>query len=142
MENSKIICFVGEANAGKTTTITKVVMDLFNIVEVIYLKKKGDFVVYFMYKEKKIGVCSSGDVYKEVKERIEKLENAGCQIIICASRKVNGKVYRYLKSKSEIFEEIPCTSPTKEQKKDEKFWKPEHDRRLKLFKDIFDRLTS
>lgn len=83
MINKTIICLSARANSGKTTSIR----ELFFRLTGHYPESTGDFLSIVQDKnvEHGIGISSVGDSWGN-REPIEKLIDAGCEIIVCASR--------------------------------------------------------
>lgn len=88
----KIIALDGKSNSGKTTTLTDVFK---NIAPKGTPQNKGissnDFEAVFLYKNKKIALCTGGDTIKYINERIEKYNKQKVDILIIAHN--NGKQY-------------------------------------------------
>ena len=85
-----IIALRGKGNSGKSTAI-RLLYDLilqngYQLVSSNLNVIGGDFVAVFSKNGKLIGVTSSGDTYDLVHERLQDLENANCNICICACR--------------------------------------------------------
>ena len=83
MIDKTIICLSARANSGKTTSIR----ELFFRLTGHYPESTGDFLSIVQDKnvEHGIGISSVGDSWGN-REPIEKLIDAGCEIIVCASR--------------------------------------------------------
>lgn len=83
MIDKTIICLSARANSGKTTSIR----ELFFRLTGHYPESKGDFLSIVQDKnvEHGISISSVGDSWGN-REPIEKLIDAGCEIIVCASR--------------------------------------------------------
>lgn len=77
----KVICFRGIGNTGKSRVIKKTINKFFKI---IIIPDKKDYCLSFNYKNKRIGICGIGDVRSIMEEKIGKLVEQGCDIIICA----------------------------------------------------------
>ena len=87
MIDKTIICLSARANSGKTTSIR----ELFFRLTGHYPESTGDFLSIVQDKnvEHGIGISSVGDSWGN-REPIEKLIDAGCEIIVCASRTSKG----------------------------------------------------
>ena len=83
MIDKTIICLSARANSGKTTSIR----ELFFRLTGHYPESTGDFLSIVQDKnvEHGIGISSVGDSWGN-REPIEKLIDAGCEIIVYASR--------------------------------------------------------
>ena len=83
MIDKTIICLSARANSGKTTSIRELFFRLIGH----YPESTGDFLSIVQDKnvEHGIGISSVGDSWGN-REPIEKLIDAGCEIIVCASR--------------------------------------------------------
>lgn len=92
----KVICFVGKSNKGKTEIINNILKDEFGIK---VLSGGKDVSMWFMYEEKKIGMCSYGD-YAEIINKLKELKREGCDIIICASHP-KGELFNNIKREFE-----------------------------------------
>lgn len=84
MNEKIIICLYAPSDKGKTKSIRRVHELLGGDAEV--RANSYDIVDELDYKGVKIGIESAGDPDSEQAEAIEKLMNAGCPIIIAASR--------------------------------------------------------
>lgn len=107
----KVICFKGQGNTGKTTIIRERILNEFFQTE-IYMNKENDFVISFLYKKIRIGICSYGDELSFVKRKIEKLKSRGCKIIICACR-TKGELLEYISGLSKNINWIERNSNNK-----------------------------
>ena len=82
----KAILLFGKSRSGKTTTIASVYKELIEMGAKIH-KARGDdtdFEAILIYKGKKIGFHSMGDVLKNVEGAIRRFKTYGCDILICA----------------------------------------------------------
>lgn len=84
MNEKIIICLYAPSDKGKTKSIRRVHELLGGDADV--RANSYDIVDELDYKGVKIGIESAGDPDSEQKEAIEKLMNAGCPIIVAASR--------------------------------------------------------
>jgi len=91
----KVICFRGKGKTRKTTILTRVLNEYFNIK--IHEGKK-DFIITFPYKDYLVGICSAGDSLGHVKKGIKIFESQRCRKVICSCRS-RGKGLKYLKDK-------------------------------------------
>lgn len=130
----KVICFRGNRGSGKSTTIKEILNRIFNITK-IDKKNKKDFCLTFPYNGKMIGICSYGDDISSVKERLEKIKNVGCNIVICASRN-NPIVINCIKEALEIENIIFIDCPDVGENIDNQT--VEMERRISLFKQEFN----
>ncbi len=91
----KVIALIGESNSGKTTTLTMVYELLVSEKwDEDHGKRKelnnGDFLTVLEKDNVKIGLVTQGDYAKTVEESLpvwkylEKLDNYGCSIAVCA----------------------------------------------------------
>ena len=111
----KIIVLDGESNSGKTTTLT----DVFNKIAPKGTPKNAgisnkDFEAVFSYKNKKIALCTGGDITKYIDERIEKYNKQKVDILIIAHNK--GK--QYAPGKLFLADEIQIIHKTKSDQND------------------------
>lgn len=88
----KVIVLQGGSNNGKTTTLN-LLIDLFQIVATSYeikfepgeLEDEKDRWTYFVFYEKRIGICTSGDSKEIIDRNFEYFEKNKCDIAVCAS---------------------------------------------------------
>jgi hypothetical protein len=88
----KIIALQGKGNSGKTTSI-KILDNILlnnNYTPVPNMRQTHgkDFLDIYVHSisKLKVGITSSGDTYDLVKNRLQDLVNAKCDICICACR--------------------------------------------------------
>lgn len=129
----KVICFRGTGNRGKSETLKKILNEFFNIY--LIPAKKRDFSLYFMYKGKKIGICSYGDDENSMLKFLKPLKEAGCDIIICASR-TKGKPFEFVEKEFDRkdIEDIDCPYVLKSKYSQEK------EKRFSIFKIKFAKI--
>lgn len=128
----RVVCFRGKSNSGKSKTIKKILNDFFKIKILSSKKEKRDFCLIFQYKNKKIGICSYGDMPNFVIEKLTLFKNEGCNMVICASHK-RGEIIDFIKRE---FEEqnikfVDCELGETEE---------EYNRRMSIFKQEIDKL--
>ena len=91
----KTICLYGISNSGKTTTLALLAKN----IDILANSKiicgtlpfdEKDFRVVFELNGLKIGIGSEGDTPHHVKENLEKLISAKCDIIVIAARSKGG----------------------------------------------------
>lgn len=81
-----IICLWGNAGIGKTSAIQAIYKKL-NIEDNPPMSRFGDdFLAIVPFCNSKVGLASMGDPNSEQSNCLDILEQAGCEIIICASR--------------------------------------------------------
>ncbi|MCI6366079.1 MAG: hypothetical protein MR911_06265 [Spirochaetia bacterium] len=88
----KVIVLKGGSDNGKTTTLN-LLIDLFQIVADHYEIKfnpenwedEKDRWAYFDFCKKRIGICTSGDSAKTIKNNFKYFEDNQCDIAVCAS---------------------------------------------------------
>lgn len=85
-----IIALKGKGNTGKSTTIRLLhellLLNGYQLINSDLHVNGGDFIAVFSKKGKRIGVTSSGDTYDLVRNHLQELINANCNICVCACR--------------------------------------------------------
>lgn len=96
-----ILALRGPGNTGKSTTIHLLYklmnMSGFNDIEGNFGKFK-DFWCVFEKGGKKIGITSLGDSYSVLSHKLDILNQAGCEVIVCACR-TSGQTIELLEEK-------------------------------------------
>ncbi|MBS3131520.1 hypothetical protein J4212_03765 [Candidatus Woesearchaeota archaeon] len=88
----KIIVLKGEAGSGKSTALTKLVKDVFEIE--LYLPKiRKDLVISFKYKNKTIAIITVGDDVPKIKRHFNRIKDK-FDVLICACRE-NGATFNF-----------------------------------------------
>jgi hypothetical protein len=85
----KIFAICGLSNSGKSTTIRLVYDSLLSTYKIPEQKNtilRKDVYIILSINGVKIGIASKGDPSTELAKRLSALKNAGCQLIICATR--------------------------------------------------------
>ncbi len=88
----KIIVLRGDSKTGKSTTLRRVVSEIFEI-EIYRPKLRVEVVVSFKYKNKTIAVITIGDDVPIIKKYFDKVDGK-FDILICACRDV-GETFEF-----------------------------------------------
>ncbi|KMJ45456.1 hypothetical protein AB204_09055 [Xenorhabdus khoisanae] len=88
MNTRNMIALKGTRNAGKTKTLNSLIekLESSNNFEQIYKHGSVDTIVVFVVKNIKVGISTGGDDESIVEERVGKLIECGCDIIVSATK--------------------------------------------------------
>ena len=87
-----LIAVRGRASVGKTSTIIEVRQQLLKqegIAEIDHVKtgnRAGDFWAVLQGKHRRIGIASEGDREDLLSDHLDRMIEAGCDVIVCATR--------------------------------------------------------
>jgi len=87
----KTICLFGISNSGKSTSLLLLAENIYKnkkarIFYGDYPSNKKDILVGFEFDGMKVGIGSAGDTPNQVIYNLEKLSEAGCNVIVIAAR--------------------------------------------------------
>ena len=87
----KTICLFGVSNSGKTTSLLLLAEVICNTKGSLifygeYPSNKADILVGFEFDGLKVGIGSAGDAPNQVEYNLDKLLDAGCDVIVIAAR--------------------------------------------------------
>jgi hypothetical protein len=130
MQNPKIICFVGNQRAGKSTTMRKLLDEFFKI-SVFYPNRWREFILTFFHNGRKMGMHSRGDTIEILEEGLLKLKDNDCDVIVCARhplQEFTDTIQRHFPN-SEILE-INCEGQNSQEE-----WDRDNERRFREFEE-------
>ena len=91
----KTICLFGISNSGKSTSLLLLAENIYKNKKALifygdYPSNKKDILVGFEFDGMKVGIGSAGDTPNQVIYNLEKLSEAGCNVIVIAARSKGG----------------------------------------------------